>query len=447
MAKKQIFAFIWFTISSFHYNIEGKFGKEREEGMGKKLAIIGAGAAGLAAAAMLAQDGFGGQILLLEKEARVGRKLLATGNGRCNLSNRLAEENRYYGNDTKRVAAFFKRFGFEATIAFFESLGIVCYELEKGRIYPRSLQAGSVVDALREICDRAGVTTHLETRVEAIEARRKGGYSLKLTAGEKINADIVLLCAGGKASAKLGSDGSGFAIMEGLGHHCTALYPAMVQMNTETELVKAAKGIKFEGKASLYDGEDCLGEQSGEILFTEYGLSGLPIFQLSVYAAEVWRRQKQKELIIKLDFLPEMSRNELLDMIKMRRAMFPERNYENYFMGLLNKRIGLLVFKHAKLLPLSKKAADLSDLDCEKLADGCKAFSLAAHGNRSFENAQITAGGLALNDFDNDLQSRLYKGLFAAGELLDVYGDCGGFNLQWAWTSAAIASGKIRELL
>jgi flavoprotein, HI0933 family len=257
--------------------------------------------------------------------------------------------------------------------------------------------------------------------------------------GDVIFADVVLMACGGKASPKLGSDGSGLAMMETMGFACSPLYPAMVQICTETAPIQSLKGIKFEGQASLWRENACIASESGEILFTEYGISGLPTFQLSIHAGEYWRRNPKDALEIRLDFLPEMDEDVLMMQLMMRTSYLAQRDLQSYFSGLLNKRIGLVLLKAAHVLPLSRKIASIGEKEWKQLAKVCKAFPLAAKKNRPFDQAQVTAGGLCLKEFDADLQSKRFAGLFATGEILDVHGDCGGYNLQWAWSSAAAA--------
>lgn len=415
--------------------------------MKQTVVIIGAGASGLAAAVMLARENAANRhIIVLEKESRVGRKILATGNGRCNLTNRHVNQSHYYSDEKRMMNGILQRFDIDQTLQFFESLGIVCMETEKGRLYPRSFQASAVLDTLREACMLLQVDIRVDARVVKIE-KKKNEYDIMIENQEKLVADAVLVACGGKASPKLGSDGSGLAIMKALGFACSPVYPVMVQICTETNRIQSLKGIKFEGQASLWHKNERVASESGEILFTEYGLSGLPIFQLSICAGEYWRRNPKAALEIRLDFLPEMDSDALLMHLIMRMSYLAERDLQSYFAGLLNKRIGLAVLKAANVQPLSRKIVSMGQKELNALVDQCKAFSLLAKGNRPFDQAQVTAGGIRLNEFDANLQSKRLPGLFAAGELLDVHGDCGGYNLQWAWSSAAAAVQGLTQYL
>lgn len=414
----------------------------------KTIVVVGGGASGLFASILMAQQS-DHQVIIVERCDRVGRKLLATGNGRCNITNRLADESHYYSNDRPKVGRILQRYDVDTTLQFFSSLGIMPYELEKGRIYPRSLQASAVLDVLREECKQTGVIIQTDARVSSI-IKKKSMYQLKIEGKETIEAEAVLLAAGGKSSPNLGSDGSGFSLLQTAGHTMTPLYPALVQMKTETEAIRSLKGIKFDGEASLWCESKCLQKEQGEILFTEDGLSGLPIFGLSVQAGEHWRQSHHKKatpLIIQLNFLPEMTQEECLTELIMRASYLANRELNAYFTGLLNKRIGLAVLKKANVLPLTRTCDTLSPEELKKLVRMCQCFSLCALGNRPFAQAQATAGGALLQEFDETLQSKKNSGLFASGEVLDVVGDCGGFNLQWAWSSAGVAAEGILQYL
>lgn len=417
--------------------------------MKQTIAIIGGGASGLMAAICLAQSvqNQNIDIVILEQNDRVGRKLLATGNGRCNLTNRLADATHYYGDDQRKIETILSQFDVDATLSFFESLGIAGIETTEGRIYPRSFQASSVLDALREACQEYGVVMQMEASVQKIQ-QQNNGYTLLSKAGQKLmQADVVLIAAGGQASPKLGSDGSGLNMMKKLGYDITNCYPVLVQMRTQTDHIRSLKGIKFEGTVALYHEDTCIGEQSGEVLFTEYGLSGSPVFGLSVLAGDIWRRDEMAKLELRLNFLPEMSEEELHMQLMMRASYLSRRSLQSYFNGLLNKRIGLAVLKKAGVLPLSRLCSDISKREFHELTRQCQSFILPAEGNISWNQAQAMAGGISLSCFKNTLESKHHAGLFAAGEVLDVVGDCGGYNLQWAWSSAAVAANGILSYL
>lgn len=407
--------------------------------MEQTLAIVGGGASGLCAAICAAMGGKFRQVTLLERGNRVGRKLLATGNGRCNLTNRFFAEQNYHGLLPEFTRPAFSRFGLEEILAFFEELGLLFHEEENGKLYPRSLQAASVLDALRLECDRLGVQTCCDTEVTRIRPG-KSGFNLTLNGTDAFSAQRVLIAAGGAASPKLGGTDSGYRLLEGLGHHITPCLPSIVQLKTETAAIKPLTGIKFEGIASLYDGECLLRTESGEVLFTDYGLSGPPILQLSCSATHLVGKKGANPAIV-LDLFPEYSEKELSKLLYQRKYARPDTLLENFLLGLLHKRLGQTALKAAGIVPLSRTADSLSRQELAALTKLLKGWRLAVTGTMGLANAQVTAGGADVREFFPDtLESRLVPGVFACGEVLDIDGDCGGFNLQWAWSSAMLAA-------
>ena len=408
------------------------------------LAIVGGGASGLCAAVFAAQSGGFSEIILLERGPRVGRKLLATGNGRCNLTNRHFSRGNYHGADPAFTEPAFSAFGLEETLAFFESLGILFHVEPDGRVYPRSLQAASVLDALRLEADRLGVTTRCGCEVTALR-RRRDGFSLSLAGGEEIAADAVLVAAGGPASPKLGGTDAGSRLLAALGHKTGPLLHSIVQLKTDTAPIKHLAGIKFEGTATLLDGGRPLRSEAGEILFTEYGLSGPPILQLSCTATHLLEERGARPEIA-LDLFPEYDRKALSSLLYRRVYARPEAELSHFLLGLVHRRLGETAIKAAGIAPLSRRADSLSRQELAALTALLKGWTLAVTGTTGLANAQATAGGVLTKDFDPEtLESRLVPGLYACGEVLDIDGDCGGFNLQWAWSSAMLAVSAMLE--
>lgn len=407
--------------------------------MKQNLAIIGGGAAGLCGAVWAARCGTFSRIIILERGPRVGRKLLATGNGRCNLTNRFFAEKNYHGKAPEFTRTAFQRFGLPETLDFFESLGLLFHEEEHGKLYPRSLQAASVLDALRLEAEQLGVETLCDTEVTGIRWDRNG-FTLLLNGSEKMDAAFVLMAAGGPASPKLGGTDSGCRLLQSLGHRITPLLPSIVQLKTDTAPIKPLTGIKFQGTASLYQGKQLLRSESGEVLFTDYGLSGPPILQLSCTATHL------KNPEIALDFFPEYEEKELLGILYRRMYARPDALLENFFLGVLHKRLGQTLLKSAGACPLSRRADSLTRPELAALCKNLKGWRLPVTGTTGLGNAQVTAGGADTGEFDPEtLESKLVPGLFACGEVLDVDGDCGGFNLQWAWSSAMLAVAAMLE--
>lgn len=389
-----------------------------------EIAIIGGGASGLIAAIAAKHDK--NTVTVYERSKRVGRKILATGNGRCNMTNMGAELKNYHGKNPKFILGAVNRFWVRETIEFFAQLGVLAKEERDGKVYPYSDTASSVLDVLRRKTDEIGVVTKCDTDIRSVE---KDGERFRITPydGKPFYADRVIIAAGGKASPDLGSNGSGYDILKRLGHGITELKPSLVQIKTEPDIVKKLKGIKINARAKL--GKN---EASGEILFTDYGLSGPPIFTLS--------SRMGKSEYVAIDIMPEYDYSELLDILFERISYLYNVPLEEFFTGMLNKRVGQALLKDANVSPLSRKAATLTQKEIETIAKKIKDWRFKIIGTMSWNNAQVTKGGAVTSEFNSvTMQSNLVKGLYACGEVLDIDGDCGGYNLQWAWSSGYLA--------
>lgn len=388
------------------------------------VAVIGGGASGLCAAIAAAEEG--ATVTIYESGSRCGRKILATGNGRCNMTNINAELKNYHGENPDFIKGVMKRFWVSETIDFFEELGIVTKTEDKGKVYPYSDQASAVLDVLRLRCEADGV--NIITDFEAAEIRKtKNGFEIKSYKGKKAYADRVIIAAGSKAAPNLGSKGTGYELLKSFGHRITKLSPSLVQMRTDGDTAGKLKGIKFTGTVRM--GEYV---EDGEVLFTDYGISGPPIFSLS--------SRYDKHKIAELDLMSDYTEEEILNLLYVRIGRNPEIPLESFFVGMLNKRIGQVLLKELGIAPLSRKACTLSEKEIQSCVQGIKHWKFKISGTQSWNNAQVTKGGAATDEFNpSTMESKLVKGLYAAGEVLDIDGDCGGYNLQWAWSSGIIA--------
>ena len=390
--------------------------------------IVGGGASGLAAAVFCARALGGERVLLLEKAPRVGKKLLATGNGTCNITNRRADSSHYHGADPSFSIAALSAFPPQACIDFFASLGVVCASREEGREYPLCEQAAAVLDCLRLELKRLGVNERCESAVIAIR-HEKGGFSV-VTADTIFYAEHVILCTGGAAAPSLGGSAEGYGLATALGHRKTPLFPSIVQIKTDTTFVKAVKGLRTDATVTFVLDGKSLCSHTGELLFTEYGLSGPVVMQISRAVGD-WERRKKGVMQASIDLLPAMSETELIEHLKNR----PVHTAEDFLTGLLHKRIGQTICRAAGF--------SLNDTirDHGRLVAAIKRFTVDVTGTQGFGGAQVTAGGIDTSDVDSvTMQSRLVPGLYLIGEMLDVDGDCGGYNLQWAWASAYAAA-------
>ncbi len=406
------------------------------------IAIVGGGASGLAAAVFCARENKGHRIVLLEKQARVGKKLLATGSGTCNLTNRLATPENYHGDGAAAfVTPALTAFPPTACLAFFNSLGVLCSSREEGREYPLCEQAGAVLDSLRLEMARLGVSERCDAALTAITPKN-GGFVLTLAGGETLTAQRVILATGGAASPSLGGTSEGYALATALGHRKTPLFPSIVQVRTDTTFVRAMKGLRADATVSFCLNGETLCSHTDELLFTEYGISGPAVMQISRVVGD-WERRKNGTMTACIDLLPTINEPALLSLLAERRAL--ERTAADFLTGILNKRIGQTICRAAGL-SLEQSTANLSPNVLRRLVSTIKQFTLPVIGTQGFGGAQVTAGGIALADVDpRTMMSRRTPGLYLIGEVLDVDGDCGGFNLQWAWASAYVAAKAVTQ--
>ena len=291
------------------------------------------------------------------------------------------------------------------------------------------MQASSVLDAMRFRLSDFGVEVHSDCRVKGIEK----GFKIICQDGKVFSAKRVIVACGGAAMPKTGSDGSGAKLLESLGHTINPLLPAVVQLKTDTTYTKQLKGIKIDAEASVYAGDDVLQSSLGEVLFTDYGLSGPPILELSREAVRCENAE------VSIDIMPTISRIKLVQDIVERSKILKGRELAEFFTGMINKRLGQVIIKSCEL-SLHDKLKTLTLDDAEKLAKKIKDFRFKVYGNTGFANAQTTAGGAKTSEFDKaTLESEIVDGLYATGEVLDIDGDCGGYNLHWAWASGILA--------
>ena len=399
--------------------------------MKTEIAVIGGGASGLMAAITAKKSGK--EVVILERKDRILKKVLITGNGRCNITNVNANISNYFGKNISSVENILNRFTPQDTMDFFNELGIVCNEENRGKVYPLSGQASSVVDALRFEAEKLGIKIETEFYVRKIE---KDGFKFRIYSEDrkKIEAGRVIIAAGGQSYPELGSNGSGFELAKELGHSVTKLSPSIVQLKTEKNQVKGLQGIKTDVAVTAYGDNKKICTYDGELLFTDYGISGNVVFNIS-FVMPLY-----KDVEFEIDFMEKFDYNELYEMLKERKRILSHLTMENYFNGMINKKLGQFLSKVSGIEKLSKPVKDLNDSDIKKLCTVLKKYRVKILETTGFKNAQVTAGGVSLDEVNTEtLESKIVKGLYFSGEVLDVYGECGGFNLQWAWASGYIA--------
>ncbi len=399
------------------------------------LLVIGGCSAGLAAAVNAKRFQKGLNVAVLERLPRIGKKILATGNGRCNLTNANALNHPYHNSEFASYAL--KKYPPESVISFFESMGMLTRADNEGRVYPRSNVASSVLDALRFEIEKLGISVFCDTAVSEIKKTKDG-----FVVNNEFSARKIIIACGGKASPAQGSDGSAFNAVKSLGHSFTPLYPSLVPLVSSSVETKPLKGIRASGVKLVAEiNGRTIAESSGEILFTDSGLSGIAAMEL---AAEINENVKSKTFT-HIDFMPEMSIDELAVYIKNHREIRGNLAIDELLTGILPKMIGIQVCKANKLYSSEKKISSLSYSDCMNLAKKIKDYSLRITGTKDFKDSQVTRGGIKVNEINPEtMESRICRGLYFAGEIIDVDGGCGGFNLQWAWSSGLLA-GELKQ--
>ena len=393
------------------------------------IGIIGGGASGMAAA-LAAAENKDAQVTLMERQTRVGRKLLSTGNGRCNLTNLHAKDGGYHGSAPEFTRYAISQFPPEAALQWFRSLGLLTVAEDSGRVYPYSDQANSVVDVLRFGLEQPNITVKLGFEVEKVK-KTPNGFRVEAK-GETVECDRLIVACGGLAGTKLGGSMSGYKLLRALGHSCTKLRPTLVQLKSGWAGCASLKGVRANCRVEILHNGEKTAESTGQLQFTEYGLSGPVIFEISRDVCQGGGDWK-----CRLDFLPEVSANDLRGELTRRR----ETNLpvSELLTGILHNRLGRVLTQSAGLAP-NAPIRELSDWEIGQAVSAVKALEVSLTEPMGMDSAQVTAGGILTSEFEmTTMQSRLVPGLYACGEVLDIDGDCGGYNLQWAWSSGRLA--------
>ncbi len=401
----------------------------------KTVCIIGGGASGLVAAIAAAESG--AEVTVIEHGQRIGRKLLSTGNGKCNLSNTDQSITHYHG-DRAFIESIFERVSYGDVISFLTRLGIFTKN-RNGYLYPYSEQASSVLDVLRFAVRKCGIEVITDASVKDI-TKDDASSCFKVRLGkENRQFDSLIIATGGKACPATGSDGSGYKLAERLGHRIIKPLPALVPLKSDAPFCRELKGLRLDALAELYIDDRPAGAEEGEIQFTDYGVSGIPAFQLSHLVSSALDEGRGK-IKLKLDLAPFMTEAELLSYLKARRAEDPSKKSEEFLIGFLPKSMGILLNRLCGIRN-SSDVRELSVSDLEKLAKSIKGLIYNIIGTGSFDKAQACLGGVETSQLTENLESRLAPGLYFAGEIIDVLGDCGGYNLTWAFATG-ILSGR-----
>lgn len=407
-----------------------------------KIGIIGGGPAGMLLSVLIKKQKPNFEVNLYERNERVGKKLLATGNGRCNYTNVSLEANNFHSENSDFPMEVVSKFNNQDAIELLKTLGIYPISEADGRVFPLSLQGSSVLDFLRLAMERYGVNVILEEKIDRV---RKVGESFVLEGKKNYKADKVVVATGGMALPSSGSDGIGYRIAKDFGHRIIEPGPTIVQLESDYKRIKALKGVRINTWASLYIDKKKIDEKFADVLFTDYGLSGPAIMDLSRKSIAALNQNKKVEISINLIGLPK---DEVKQMIKDRAENLEGISLENFLLGIVNKKLIISIVNQYKLLYNRNNEeqircnTDFVHAMTEILTD----FRMNISGYKGFAFAQATTGGVDTREIDpRSLESKKVKGLYFIGEVLDVDGDCGGYNLQWAWSSSYIAAKNILE--
>ena len=399
--------------------------------MGKKLAIIGGGASGLCAAIEARFENPNIDITIFEKMSKPCKKILATGNGRCNFSNKDLSPVHFYGE--KSFLRDLLTSPFADSEGFFRSLGVLPYE-EDERLYPRSQQASTIKDALVNKAISDGVI--IKTDCTVFEIKKNNSFFIN---GEAF--DAVIICGGGKASSVHGSDGSCYKLLTAFGHSSTPLYPALCGLTVSDKDLNLLKGVRAECVAWLYSGNSLLGSEEGEIQFNDKAISGIPIMNLSHLC------ESKKNLYVSLDLCPEIDEKELSEHIKASVNNSEDIEFEVVLNGIVNLKLGYALMNRCFIKPKTI-CENISNQQIKNVVSMLKAFEINISSAKGFDSAQVTKGGIKTDEISSKtMMSKIVDGVFACGEILDIHGDCGGYNLHLAWTTGRIAGSSAGSFL
>ena len=406
----------------------------------KNVIVIGAGASGLIAAIYAKSKG--NNVILLEKNEICGKKILATGNGRCNFWNEDQRLEHYRSSNFEKIEKIINNKNREEILKFFEKIGIEP-KIKNGYYYPNSNQAISIKKALELEAQKQNVIIKTDSEVVDLK-KEKDDFKVILKNGQEIISNSVILATGSKAAPKTGSDGIGYQICKKFNHTIVKPLPALVQLKADGKFLKDWEGIRTDVLIKLYENGKKIGEEIGEIQLTNYGISGICVFNLSGRVSRGLNDNKKET--VKINFLNSLNINlpkDFIEWMNKRNLLVKDRSIFELLEGVLNYKLVNVLLKKSKINN-NMKWEELSLSSKNDLSENITSFKLEIIGTNSFDKAQVCSGGIPLNEIDvNDMQSLKVKGLYIIGELLDVDGDCGGYNLEWAWITGMIAGSRV----
>ena len=387
--------------------------------------IIGAGASGMVTAIVAARRGK--KVLILEKNNKVGKKLLATGNGKCNITNQRPTLERFYSHNPKFIAQVFEGYNYQSIKQFFKSIGLELIEAKEGKVFPMSLQALSVVELLKCECEQLGVEIRCNIEVQDIY-KENSLYIINYTHG-KVKSPKVVISTGHVSAPQLGGVIDGVRFAQSFGHGIIKDFPTLVQLTSPRKDLKQMAGVKVESRVTLKKGKQVIQKQ-GDVLFTSYGISGLAILDISRFVME--QLIHTPSVTLELDLMPKMSREQLMALMKKSLRKKSQKPLEVWLQGFINKKLISVILDPLKLSKLLESQITIEHI--EKIVQGIKAFPFVVNGSRGYKGAEVATGGVDTRQVDaQTMESKKEKGLYFTGEVLDVDGDRGGFNLHFAW--------------
>lgn len=411
-----------------------------------QILIAGGGAAGMMASLAAARNCK--DIIIIEKMPQPGKKILATGNGRCNYTNYYQSEECYRGTDSRFAWNLLQKFGCMETVELFKTYGIMPYE-KNGYIYPLSEQAADVRNVLKRQIENANVDICTNEKVVNInvhlnkKTRKKDGFIVETDKNNYYTRKLII-STGGKAGAVHGSDGYGYKLAKSLGHSLIPPVTALTSCILDENFLKEWAGTRTKGTVTAYsETGHLLSKDSGELQFVAQGISGIPVFQVSRYISAELYHKKKPYLVI--DIMPLYCIEEITNELKRRIKNPANLTVCDIFEGIINKRLAQALLKKCSI-PVKREAAGITHQEITKIAKTIKEWHLTPKATGSFEKAQVTCGGVKTSEINNNtLESKICNGLYFAGEIIDIDGICGGYNLQWAWTSGYIAGTSAAE--
>ena len=408
----------------------------------KDVIIIGGGPAGILCAAAIKENAKEMvNVTIVERLEKIGKKILATGNGKCNFTNKNLSPRRY--NNPKFVTPTLSTYGYKEIVEYLESIGLLSKEISEGRMYPYTESATTVLEVMRMHLNRLGV--NVKTNYEVNKVVEKNGRYLVYNKNQRnyyLECDYLVFACGGASAPVLGSNGSGYGLLKPFKVKVTDIYPGLVGIKSDITTLKVLNGLRFKCNVSVYEKKtkSCVWIEYGEVQFKGDGISGIVVMEASTFMA-----RHQGNYVINLDLMPEASLDDTIRMLNIRKELFESSEVLNLLTGMLPKMLGQVILKKASI-DMNSYIKNLTKANIVKIAGLIKAFPLDVKGDYGFERSQVTVGGVSLTEVDNEtLEIRKMPNAYVCGEMIDIDGECGGYNMQWALASGYLVGKKISE--